>query len=187
MNIPYVKEDDNRQPKIQTTAFENPGYDSTAAAEDYDDVAPVIFAPFEEHTEAGGVSNPIYAEIGMGSINADGSAVESISKNDNLAEAAGELPQKVPLGEGQQLKADEVEIVVQKEKDTTVRIDTPDQEEARYVSLVSVKSKEPKNDQTEVTVEKEEGARYETLTQPDAGQTVLVLEDNSPSAAESQT
>jgi len=187
VNIPYVKEDDNQQPKVQTTAFENPGYDSTAAAEDYDDLAPVIFAPFEENTEAGGVSNPIYAEIGMGNLNADGSAVESVKKNDNLAEAAGELPQKVPLGEGEQLKADEVEIVIQKEKDTTVRLDTPDQQEARYESLVSVKSKEAKNEQTEVTVEKEEEARYEALAHPDAGQTVLVLEDNGPSTSDSQT
>ena len=186
MNIPYVKEDDN-QPKIQTTAFENPGYDSTAAAEDYDDLAPVIFAPFEEHTEARGLSNPIYAEIGMGSMNADGRAVESAIKNGNLAEAAGELPQKVPYGEGEQLKANEVEIVVQKENDTTVRLDTSDQEDVRYASLVSVKSKEAKNDQTEVTVEKEKEALYETLTHQDAGQTVLVLEDNSPSTTETQT
>lgn len=186
MNIPYVKEEDNRS-KTQTTAFENPGYDSTAAAVDYDDLGPVIFAPFEEHADASGISNPIYTEIGMGSMNPDGHAVESASKNDSLAEAAGELPQKVPLGEREQLKAEEVEIVVQQENDTTVRIDTPDQEEARYESLVSVKSKEAKNGQTEVTVEKEEEARYETLAHPDAGQTVLVLEGNSPSTGESQT
>ena len=186
MNIPYVKEDDN-QPKIQSTAFENPGYDSTAAAEHYDDLGPVIFAPFEEHTEAGGVSNPIYTEIDMASMNADGRDVDSASKNNKLAEVAGELPQKVPLGDGEQLKADEVEIVVQKEKDTAVRIDTPDQEEARYESLVSAKSKEAKNEQTEVAVEKEEEARYETVAHQDAGQTVFVLEDNSPSSTESQT
>lgn len=186
MNVPYAKEEDN-QSKTQTTAFENPGYDSTAAVEDYDDLRPVIFAPFEEDAEAGGVSNPFYAEIGMGSMNPDGHAVESASKNDNLAEATAELPQKVALEEQEQLKADEVEIVVQKEKDTTVRIDTPDQEEARYESLVAAKSKEAKNDQTEVTVEKEEEARYQTLAHPDAGQTVLVLEGNSPSTVESQT
>ena len=184
MNIPYVKEDDN-QPKVQTTAFENPGYDSTAAAEDFDNLAPVIFAPFEENTEADGVANPLYAEISMGNMNADGSAVESVKKSDNLAEAAGELSQKVPLGEGEQLKAVEVEIVVQKEKDTTVHID--DQEEVRYESLVSVKSKEAKNEQTEVTVEKEEEARYQSLTHPHADRTVLNLEDNSPPTAESQT
>ena len=186
VNIPYVKEDDN-QPKVQTTAFENPGYDSTAAAEDFDNLAPVIFAPFEENTEAGGVANPLYAEIGMGNMNTDGSAVESVKKSDNLAEAAGELPQRVPLGEGEQLKADEVEIVVRKEKDTTVRIDTPDEEEVRYESLVSVKSKEAKNEQTEVTVEKEEEARYQSLTHSHADRTVLNLEDNSPPTAESQT
>lgn len=178
MDIPYVKGDDN-QSKIQTTAFENPGYDSTAAAEDYDDLRPVIFAPFEEHTEAGGVSNPIYAEIGMGSMDADGRAVETASKNVDLAEAAGELSQKVPLGEVEQLKADEVEIVVQKDKDTTVRIDTPDQEEARYQSLVNAVGKD--------TVEKEEEPPYETLTQQEAGQTVLVLEENNPSITESKT
>lgn len=187
MNIPYVRENDHHQPKSQTTAFENPGYDSTGAAEDYDDVGPVIFAPFEENSEAGGISNPIYTEIGMASINVDGPAVESVSKNDNLAETVGELSKKVPLGEGEQLKPDEVEIVVQKEKDTSVRIDTPDQEEPRYEALVSAMSEEAKNDQTDVTVEKEEEARYETLVRQDAGQTVLVLEDNSQSTSESQT
>lgn len=184
-----MKEDDD-QAKSRTTAFENPGYDSTGAAGDYDDISPVVFAPFDESTDAGGVSNPTYAEIGMTSIsssqsiNKDGATGESATKNatsyGNHYEGVGELPKKAPLGEGQEVKPEYVEIVVQKE--------TPAQEEPRYESLFPEKDKEAKSAQTEVEVEKEEEARYETLAvRQEIGQTVLVLEDNARVIAESES
>ena len=182
-NIPYVKEDDDQTKTRRTTAFENPGYDSTGAHQggaqgDYDDLGPGTFSPFEETTESGGASNPIYAEIGMTrisssqDINTDGTAADSAGKN----EATGELHKKVP---------DHVEITVEKE--------VPAQEEARYVSLFSEKSKEAKNDQTTVEVEKEEEPRYQTMAdvqsppsddrQEETDQTVVVLDDNNKPTA----
>ena len=189
-NIPYVKEDNDQQTKSRTTAFENPGYDSTGAAEDYDDIRPVTFAPFEENMEAGGVSNPTYAEIGMTSISSSqninkvGAFGESSSKNTTPEgprhEAAGELPKKAPLGEDDEVKPDYVEIVVEKE--------TATQEEPRYESLFSNKTKEANSDQTEVEVEKEEETRYATVpARQEAGQTVLVLEDSDQPTKESET
>lgn len=181
-----MKEDDDDQTKSRTTAFENPGFDSTGAAENYDDIGPVVFAPFEENVEAGGVSNPTYSEIGMTSIsssqriNKAGAAGDSAASDGPRYEGVGELPKKTPLGKGEEVEPDHVEIVVQKE--------TPAQEEPRYESLFPEKDKEAKNDQTEVEVEKEEEPRYEMLNvRQEIGQTVLVLEDNGQRIAESES
>ncbi|KAL9988042.1 hypothetical protein ACROYT_G002440 [Oculina patagonica] len=182
-NVPYVKEDDDDRTKSRTTAFENPGF---GAAEGYDDIGPVVFAPFEENVEAGGVSNPTYAEIGMTSmsssqnINTAGAAGNSAASDGPHYEGVGELPKKTPLGKEEEVQPDHVEIVVQKE--------TPAQEEPRYESLFPEKSKEAKNDQTEVEVEKVDEPRYETLSvRQEIDQTVLVLEDNSQRIAESES
>lgn len=185
-----MKEDNDQQTKTRTTAFENPGYDSTGGVEDYDDIRPVTFAPFEENVEAGGFSNPTYGEIGMTSmsssqnINKVGASGESASNNATpegpCYEAAGELPKKAPLGEGEEVKPDYVEIIVEKE--------TAAQGEPRYESLFSNKTKEAKSDQTEVEVEKKEEPRYATVpVRQEAGQTVLVLGDSDQPTKGSET
>ena len=187
--VPYVKETEDDESKRRTTAFENPGYDSTGVGEDYDDMNPVAFAPFEETAEASGVTNPVYAEIGMTKM----SSSQTINKDEAADEtadpryaAAGELPKKEPLVDNKEVKPDYVEIVFQKE--------TPDQEKPQYKSLFVGKDEEAKNGQTAIEIENEE-ARYETLTDvkgtqsggQQTGQTVLVLEDNDQPTNESES
>ena len=170
LNLPYVKEVDEDESKRRTTAFENPGYDSAGIGE-YDDINPVVFSPFQETTEASGVSNPIYSELGMTKVTSS----EDVNKDEANGESAdpryaspGELPKKEPLPDDKEAKPEYVEILVQG--------DAYKQEEPRY-ALPFGKEKGAKNDQTAIEMEKEED-RYQTLTGNDAWRTAAVLEDN---------
>ena len=64
--IPYKRNTD--VPKTNTTAFENPGYDNASGfgmADDglYNDILPVVLSPYEDISEFGAVSNPVYSTI----------------------------------------------------------------------------------------------------------------------------
>lgn len=164
LNLPYVREVDEDESKRRTTAFENPGYDG-AGTGDYDDIHPEVFSPFQETTEASGVSNPIYAEIGMTKM----SSSEDIKRDEANGESVdqsyaspGELPKKEPLP------------------------DDKEQEDPRYVSLSFGKEKEAKNDHTANEKEKEED-RYQTLTGNDGGRTAVILEENKQPNDQSQS
>lgn len=180
LNLPYVREVDEDESKRRTTAFENPGYDG-AGTGDYDDIHPEVFSPFQETTEASGVSNPIYAEIGMTKMSSsedikrDEANGESVDQSDA---SPGELPKKEPLPDDKEAKSEFVEIIVQGEASK--------QEDPRYVSLSFGKEKEAKNDHTATEKEKEED-RYQTLTGNDGGRTAVILEENKQPNDQSQS
>ena len=60
-------------PKTHTTAFENPGYDNVGGfgmADDglCNDIPPVVLSPYEDISEFGAVSNPVYSAIDVESL-----------------------------------------------------------------------------------------------------------------------
>lgn len=180
LNLPYVRKVEEDESERRTTAFENPGYDG-AGTGDYDDIHPEVFSPFQETTEASGVSNPIYAEIGMTKMSSsedikrDEANGESVDQSDA---SPGELPKKEPLPDDKEAKPEFVEIIVQGEASK--------QEDPRYVSLSFGKEKEAKKDHTSTEKEKEED-RYQTLTGNDGGRTAVILEENKQPNDQSQS
>ena len=189
-DIPYEKERDEEtanQKRSQVAAFENPGYDSAGALGGvYDDVVPMRFAPFEDVAEAGGVSNPVYAEIGMTEISSSQSVnTEShtggpdvpkatFSWNTFQDEVAGELHKKEPQAKEKEIEeeADYATISLKKEDAA--------QEEPRYVSM---KTEEAGSEQ--VNLEN----LYVTVIadRQDTGETVMVSDEKENPTAESQS
>ena len=192
-NIPYVKEGDEEagsQKRSQVSAFENPGYDSAGALSDvYDDVVPVRFAPFEEVAEAGAVSNPVYAEIGMKEISSSQSVnAESGSGGPDVPKAmssrktfqdevAGELPKKEPLAKEKEIE-EEAEYMT-----NPLKKEAEAQEEPRYASTMSTKTKEADSEQVKIE------NLYVTIIgdEQDTGQTVIVSGEKENPNAESES
>ena len=192
-NIPYVKEGDEEagsQKRSQVSAFENPGYDSAGALSDvYDDVVPVRFAPFEEVAEAGAVSNPVYAEIGMKEISSSQSVnAESGSGGPDVPKAmsswktfqdevASELPKKEPLAKEKEIE-EEAEYMT-----NPLKKEAEAQEEPRYASTMSTKTKEVDSEQVKIE------NLYVTIIgdEQDTGQTVIVSGEKENPNAESES
>lgn len=77
-------------PKTHTTAFENPGYDNVGGfgmADDglYNDIPPVVLSPYEDISEFGAVSNPVYSAIDVVSLpSVDGKREGSDRSSSNI-------------------------------------------------------------------------------------------------------
>ena len=87
----YTRKTNVPGPGPRVAAFENPGYDNTpgfATGDDglYSDLPqPVVLSPYEDLTEFGAASNPIYSEFGMTKLASQdkrgGSVRSNIEKN----------------------------------------------------------------------------------------------------------
>ena len=90
--VPYKRNTD--VPKTHTTAFENPGYDNVdgfgmADGGLYNDIPPIVLSPYEDISEFGAISNPVYSAIDVESLPSvdgkrAGSATDRSSSNSSF-------------------------------------------------------------------------------------------------------